>query len=118
MFTGMINLSPGREIREFEVFRTEARKNQSGRVMSNGNEKIGTIWAILAATKPEEKERWRQLEHPITHKIIQQGAAPFEITSGDYFERGNKRYLVQTAPYNVGDLNHWTIYYCNERSDA
>lgn len=118
MFAAATNQRPGQELREFEVFRDGEHKTASGRVVSNDRERLGTVKAILAAAKPEEKERWRQLEHPVTHKMIQQGAPPFEIRPGDFFERGDRRYFVQAAPYNVGDLGHWTIYYCDERSDV
>lgn len=118
MFTGIVNLFPGQELREFDVYRDSEHRTASGRIVSSGAEKLGTIRAVLAAAKPEEIERWRQLEHPVTHKIIQRGAAPFEIRAGDSLVRGDKRYVVQTAPYNPGDLRHWTIYYCEERGDA
>ena len=117
MFTGAINLIPGQELRQFDVYRNGEYKTASGRVTSNSLERIGELKAVLAAAKPEEIERWRQLEHPITHKIIQQGSTPFEIRAGDSFVHDQKRYIVQTAPYNPGGLNRWTIYYCNERSD-
>ena len=118
MFTGAIMHLPGQELRTFEIFREGEIRTPSGRITDNGMEKIGTIKAILAAAKPEEIERWRQLEHPVTHKIIQQGVPPFEIKPGDSITHGEKRYIVQTAPYNPGGINHWTIYYCDERSDA
>lgn len=117
MFTGAIHLMPGQELRTFDVFRDADYRTSSGRVTSNGGERLGTVKAVLAAAKPEEIERWRQLEHPVTHKIIQQGAAPFEIKAGDSLVRGESHYIVQTEPYNPGGLNHWTIYYCEERND-
>ena len=67
MFTGAINLMPGQELREFDVYRNGTRRTDSGRVISNGAERLGAIRAVLAAAKPEEIERWRQLEHPVTH---------------------------------------------------
>ena len=118
MFTGAISLWPGQELRTFEVWRSGSRRTESGRVTDNARQKIGEIKAILAAAKPEERERWRQLEHPVTHKIIQQGRPPFEIKPGDSIEKGECKYIVQTKPYNPGDISHWTIYYCDERSDA
>jgi len=117
MFTGAVFLMPGQELRKFEVFRTGVRRTDSGRIMDNGREKIGEIKAILAAAKPEERERWGQLEHPVTHKIIQQGAPAFKIIPGDSIERGESRYIVQGQPYDPGGISHWTIYYCDERSD-
>jgi hypothetical protein len=121
MFTGAINLYPGQELREFKVLRTKNRETERGRIVSagEGEEKtLGTIKAVLAAAKPSETERWRQLEHPVTHKIIQYGASGFEIRPGDVFEREGRRFYNQTLPYNIGGLNHWTIYYCDERTDV
>ena len=109
---------PGQELRYFKVYREGERRTPSGRITMAGRTMLGEIKAVLAAAKPSEIERWRQLEHPVTHKIIQKGVAPFEIRPGDSIERGDKRYIVQTAPYNPGGINHWTIYYCDERSDA
>lgn len=117
MFISGIYLVPGQELRQFEVYRNGEHQTASGRVISNGGDHLGTIKAIRAAAKPEEIERWRQLEHPISHEIIQQGTPPFEIKPGDSLVQGDRRYIVQTAPYNVGGINHWTIYYCDERSD-
>jgi len=118
MFTGAIFLTPGQELREFEVWREQDYCTASGRITSNGAQRLGAIRAVLAAAKPEEIERWRQLEHPVTHKLIQPGIAPFGIRAGDSLVHGEKRYIVQTAPYNPGGLNHWTIYYCEERGDV
>ena len=82
MFMNAMNLRPGQELREFDVFRDGEHKTASGRVTSNDRERLGTIKAILAAARPEEKERWRQLEHPVSHKLIQQGVPPFEVRPG------------------------------------
>lgn len=118
MFMGAMRMGPGTGLQTFTIFRDGEHKTASGRIVSNGAEPIGEIRAVLAAAKPEEIQRWRQLEHPVSHKIIQQGAAAFEIRPGDSLVCGERRYIVQTAPYNPGGLNHWTIYYCDERSDV
>ena len=117
MFTGAVHLRPGQELREFAVYHDGEHRTGSGRITSNGAEQMGTIEAILAAAKPEEIERWHQLEHPVTHKIIQQGAAPFPIRPGDSFVCAGRRYIVQAELYDPGGLGHWTIYYCEERGD-
>lgn len=118
MFAGAVFHLPGQALRTFDVYRDGEHRTASGRILSNGAERLGEIRAVLAAAKPEETARWRQLEHPATHKIIQQGTAAFEIKPGDSLVDGERRYIVQTAPYNPGGLNHWTIYYCDERSDV
>lgn len=118
MFTGAINLVPGQELRQFDVYQSGEYRTASGRIIANGGGRLGSIRAVLAAAKPEETQRWRQLEHPVSHKIIQQGVPPFEIRPGDSLVQGSTRYIVQAAPYNVGSIGHWTVYYCDERSDV
>jgi len=86
MFTGNVMLLPGMEQRVFTVYRPLRRGTELGRVLRDSETRIGQITAILAEAKPEEKERWKQLEHPITHKIIMQYIPPFKILSGDVFE--------------------------------
>lgn len=118
MFTGAVFLSPGQELREFAVLRQDTRETELGREVKNAETTVGKIRAILAAAKSDEKERWHQLGHPVTHKIIQQHQTPFDIKAGDVFEYKGRRFYNQSAPYNVGDLGHFTIYYCEERSDT
>ena len=119
IFTGNVMLMPGQELREFTVSRPETRGTENGREgLTNSFQPIGKVRAILAQAKPEEIQRWRQLNHPITHKIIMQGKPPFEIRPGDTFERDGLRYYHQMTPYDVGDIGHWTIFYCDERTDV
>ena len=111
-------MMPGQELREFTVLRPETRSTDNGREgLTNQFVEIGKISAILAQAKPEEIQRWRQLTHPITHKIIMQDRPPFDIKPGDIFERAGRRFYNQAIPYDVGDLGHWTIFYCEERTD-
>lgn len=84
----------GQELRTFDAYRDGDHRTASGRITANGRERLGEIRAVLAAAKPEEIERWRQLEHPVSHKIIQQGVPPFEIAPGDSLVRGDRRYIV------------------------
>jgi len=132
MFTGNIMLVPGQEIRMFTVYRPERHETDWGRILRDDEKKVGNITAILAAASSAEKERWRQLEHPITHKITLQYTTAFEILPGDVFvydpqpkpgtqvkglEQRQRRFYNQAMPYDVGDIGHWTIFYCEERSD-
>lgn len=110
---------PGQELREFTVLRPGKRETENGRIVNNSDTPIGTIKAILAQAKPEEKERWRQLQHPITHKIIMPFAADKPEINAEYvFELDGRRFYMKGEPYNIGDLNRWTIYYCEERNDT
>ncbi len=119
MFAGSVFHIPGQELREFTVLTPETRSTDNGREITNGYKVIGKIKGILAEAKPTEIERWRQLEHPITHKVIQQGVFDAEIKAGDVLELDNgRRFYLQAQPHNPGDINRWTIYYCDERCDT
>jgi hypothetical protein len=112
-------LFPGQEVRHFTVTRTGTRETPNGRELSDGTAiERGEIQAVLAQASPREIEQWRQLQHPITHKIIEQGVSGFDILPGDAFHLGNRSFVNQSMPYNVGDIDHWTIYYCQERKDV
>lgn len=115
MFGQGIFCVPGNELREVTVLQPENRETENGRVVNNTYVSVCTIKAVFAAARPEEKERYRQLGHPITHKIIQQGICPVKIKAGYILEREGRRFYIQTEPYNIGSLNYWTIYYCEEK---
>jgi len=111
---------PGQKLREFTVSTPDPDGHESelGREMIGGFIEIGKIKAVLAQAKPEEVQRWKQLNHPVSHKIIMQGKPGFDVKPGDIFERSGRRFYNEMIPYDVGDLGHWTIYYCIERSDV
>lgn len=117
MFAGSPFFTPGQELREFAVLEPDTRSTGNGREINNGYSMLGKIKGILAEAKPAEIERWRQLGHPVTHKIIQQGTFP-NIKAGCVLELDQRRFYIQAQPYNPGGINHWTIYYCEERSDV
>lgn len=118
MFAGNFIFVPGQELRDFTILEPDTRTTDNGREVNNGFKEVGKIKGILAEAKPTEIERWRQLEHPITHKIIQRGNSPVKIEAGYALEYAGRRFYVQAQPHNPGDLNQWTIYYCEERSDT
>ena len=112
-------LFPGQELREFTVYKPDTRETENGRAgMVNGFVIIGTVRAILAVAKPEELQRWRQLNHPVTHTVIMQRAPPFEVLPGYVFETSGRRFHNMTMPDNIGGLGHWTIFHCDERNDV
>lgn len=117
MFSTGANHLPGQALKQFEVFRTTKTRTQSGRAMQGEEAQIGELKGILAQAKPEEKERWRQLSHPVTHKIIQEGKPDFQVRPSDILRHGHRKFYISAIPYDVGGLGHWSIYYCEERSD-
>lgn len=69
---------------------------------------------ILAEAKPEEKERWQQLQHPITHTIVQSGAP--EAKTGDRLIFLNRYFYIQGTD-DIGSLGLYTLFYVEERAD-
>ena len=121
MFTGNVMLLPGQELREFDVWKIETRGTDIGREgLINDYVKLGTLRAILAQARPEEIQRWRQLGHPVSHKVIMQHIPPFAVNAGYVFEQksSGQRFYVSTLPYEPGGIGHWTIFYLNDRRDV
>ena len=121
MFTGNVMLQPGQKLREFTVSKPETRGTDNGREgLVNQYEIVGTIQAILAAARPDEAQRFRQLVHPVTHKIIMQRTPEFEVKTGYMFELAGtgQKFYMSTLPYDPGGIGHWTIFYCTDRRDV
>ena len=73
------------------------------------------IRAVLAQASTSEKERWQQLQHPITHTIVQYGKP--KAVEGDRLVHNNRTFYVQGVD-EPGELGVATIYYAEERSDT
>lgn len=117
MFLSGPMMLPGGGQLNLTAYRYTSTTTQSGRVVKGDSVELGGIKGILASANALEKERWKQLSHPVSHKIIQKGIPDFELKAGDFFVYGVKKYHISAVPDNVGGLNHFTIYYCEERSD-
>jgi hypothetical protein len=70
---------------------------------------------IKADASPENIERYRQAQHPITHSISVQGAP--QAVTGDRLKTDDNKYLYIQGIETPGGLNLWTIYQCEERPD-
>ena len=116
--TGCVMITEGKALRTFNVWRPVTRGTDAGREgLTNSYENIGTIRGTLAQAKPEEVQRWRQLEHPVSHKIIMRKKPAFDVLPGDVLEYAGRRFYNTAVPYDVGGIGHFTIFYCNERTD-
>ena len=70
----------------------------------------------LSEAKTMEIERWKQLQHPITHTIVVRGGfVPAQV--GDRLVLGGRRFYIQGID-NIGALNLFTQVFAEERSDA
>ena len=112
-------LTPGQEIKTFTVYRPETHGTAIGREgLTKSMTYVGKIDAVLAQAKPEEIERWRILDHPVSHKIIAGGKSTFDVLPGDIFVYNGRKFYHEANPNNIGDLDCWTVFYCNERFDV
>lgn len=115
-------LRPGQGFQSFKRYEVKTQRT-SGRPGISGYKENGVLIGILAETTPKEKEKWGTTEHPVSHKIVQRGYSnPLNagdvlvLVKGEGTENEIKRFFyIQKAPRNPGDLNHCTIYYCDER---
>jgi hypothetical protein len=111
-------MTPGSMLRKFEVYRTEGRETERGRVIIDHRQKIGAITAVLAQMKPDEQYEWHQQGSPATHKIIMEGPNEMGIRAGDLLVYQGRCFYVARQGYDPGELGHWTIFHCNERHDV
>ena len=74
----------------------------------------GNLVGVLSEARPDEKMRWQQLQHPVTHTVVQKGAPQASV--GDRLVLDSRNFYIQGVE-NPGGLDHWTIYYCEERQD-
>jgi hypothetical protein len=75
----------------------------------------GQIRGILSDSSPEQKLRYQQMQHPVTHEIAVQGSP--QATPGDRLVLGNRHFYVHDVQ-DPGGLGLWTIYQVEERRDV
>ncbi len=73
------------------------------------------IRGVLAETKPDETERWRQLQHSVSHTIVQYG--PPLAKPEDRLKLGERTFYVEGVD-NIDGLDVVTVYYADERADT
>jgi hypothetical protein len=109
-------LRPGNLYKDFTIEKKGASISTRGRAKTEYNSEPGEqIKAVLAEAKPQEKERWRQLQHPISHTIVQKGTP--KASAEDRLVFGERTFFIQGVD-EPGALGFWTIYYVEERYDG
>lgn len=109
-------LRPGNLFKDFSIEKKGATLSTRGRARSEYDGETGErIRGVLAEAKPVEKERWRQLQHPISHIITQKGQPQAEAE--DRLILGERMFFIQGVD-EPGALGLWTIYYVEERFDG
>jgi len=81
----------------------------------------GEIIGMLTVASVGEMQQWhgqelnKQEAHPMLYKIIQQGTEN-RAKHGDVLVLGNRRFTVKGI-HNPAGLDHFTVYFAEERED-
>lgn len=124
-------LRPGQGAMRFKHLKSTSGLSGTGRAGRSTLKENGKILGILTDATPKDIERWGTTEKPISHKIVQHGgmhkAAADDIlklvekvvekVENQEVEKEVVRYFyIQRRPRNPGNLGHFTVYFCEERS--
>jgi len=108
-------LRPGNLFKDFVVCKHIEKLNKAGRPVATFEKTQTVIRGCFTECDSHEVQQWRQLNHEITHKLVQAGEK--QAVQGDYLVREDKVYLIEEiAP--LSELGVSTIYYLSERNDA
>ena len=107
-------LRPGNLFKDFEVIAVESVL-KNGKPVDSPRRTGTTLRGCLEAASPDDKVRWDQPQHPITHSIVQARSPLAE--AGWVLRREGKTYRINGVD-DCGDLGIVTIYYVEERSDS
>lgn len=110
----MMYLRPGNLFQDFYVVRVEPGLLK-GQPVENRIPEGTVVSGCIEEATPEEKIRWEQPQHPITHSIVQAGSP--KAKAGWILEKRGKAYRIQGVD-SCGDLGIATIYYVEERGDC
>lgn len=108
-------LRPGNLYKDFVVEENIAGVNASGRPKTSYEGGTKMVSGVLAEADNKQKMRWEQLQHPISHTIVQSGRP--NAKAEDKLILGERIFLVQGVD-EPGSLGICTIYYVEERMDV
>lgn len=109
-------MRPGNLYKDFIIEECKSLVGKSGRPQTSySSDGTKVLKGALAEATPKQKVEWSQLQHPITHTIVQDGKP--KAKAEDKLILGNRVFLVQGVD-NPGDIGVCTVYYVEERNDV
>lgn len=109
-------LRPGNLYKSFVIEKNTASIGRTGRPKTSYEENgSDTLRGALAEASTQQKVEWQQLQHPITHTIVQDGRP--KAKAEDKLVLGNRVFLIQGVEES-GSIGVCTIYYVEERMDV
>lgn len=110
------DLRPGNLYKEFVIEDNKADIGKTGRATASfSGDGSRTLKGALAEATPKQKVEWQQLQHPISHTIIQDGRP--KAKAEDKLILGERIFLIQGID-DPGSIGVCTIYYVEERMDV
>lgn len=105
---------PGQQLKTFNVLRKKAELDGKNRLRySSEPEPVDSFKGTISQASQREIERFKSIEHPITHTIVVRLRAP--VKAEDMLERDGKKYFVQGVDDPLG-VGLYTIIYCNQEA--
>lgn len=109
-------LRPGNLYKDFIIEGHTESVRKTGRPTTSYSPKGDqTLRGALAEATPKQKMEWKQLQHPITHTIVQDGRPLAK--QEDKLILGDRVFLIQGVD-EPGSIGVCTIYYVEERMDV
>lgn len=94
MRRAMMYLRPGNLYKEFVIEDNKADIGKTGRATASfSGDGSRTLKGALAEATPKQKVEWQQLQHPISHTIIQDGRP--KAKAEDKLILGERIFLIQ-----------------------
>lgn len=112
------NILPGYGFKKFAVCRQETTVTETGRPMESGYIRTATeLYGILALTTPEERAKWKQDGHDVSHRIVQHACMVCAKATDILLSEDGRCFRIAVEPRNPGGFNATVIYYVDERND-
>ena len=111
-------IRPRSMVESFIVESKTQSLNEIGRVNSKFEYKATdkVIHGVLAGATTAETEKWKQLQHEISHTIVQR-FSEVKAKEGDRLVNGSRCFYVQGVD-DVSMLGYYILYYVKERNDG
>lgn len=109
-------LRPGNMYKDFSVEESKTSVDKNGRpTLTYSTERNVVIRGCLSAATTKELVRFGQLNHPITHTVVQNGRP--KAKEDDKLHFADRTFLIKGVD-EAGSLGACTIYYVEERADV
>ncbi len=108
----MILFRVGQHIKTFLLCSKKEEVNERGRVIYTAEKPTMKIKGSISAVSQEEKNRWKQMGHDVSHTIVIRGKT--QIQPEDILLYDDSRFDI-AAVENPGEVGIFQIVYCHKR---